>query len=461
MRILVLFAAILVVSVSAAGPPTEPEKRTALQLSALARQNPGALEGALRASFPERSLNAGTAWLGYLGDFFFATKAAVQPLLYIDGRPGPVMRKVRGGDLWYAAANIQPLGAVHSFHYVVNGSRFGGSVDLPAYGPLSEEQPGVPAGKLLGPLEHVSRIYPGMKSKYWIYVPAQHDPAVATPFMVFHDGEGYSKRSGNHRVLIALDNLIAQKRIPVMIAILVEPGDISGVPGTPLFDFVKRYSDEAKRSLAAAMRSVQYDTVSDRNPRFLRDELLPEVAARYKLRTDAYSRGIAGLSSGALAAFNAAWYMPDQFSRVITWEGSFTNIQWRRDPTVSDGAQDYPDKVLREPKRNVRIWLQDGAEDMEHPSWGSWPLANIRMANALKLTGYDFRFSFGCGSHNLNHGGAEFPAQMTWLWRGYDPARTAETFTQDASEAAKPLFRVSIVNRDTAAAIGEDRKRKK
>jgi enterochelin esterase family protein len=94
------------------------------------------------------------------------------------------------------------------------------------------------------------------------------------------------------------------------------------------------------------------------------------------------------------------------------------------------------------------VWLQDGAEDMEHPQWGSWPLANIRMANALKTRGYDFHFSFGHGSHNLNHGGAEFPEEMMWLWRGYDPEKTAEDYRQDEAEAAKPLFRVRIANRE-------------
>ena len=68
--------------------------------------------------------------------------------------------------------------------------------------------------------------------------------------------------------------------------------------------------------------------------------------------------------------------MPDYFSRVLSLIGSFTNIQWKEDPAIHDGGQDYPDKVLREPKRNIRVWLQDGAEDMENPRWGSWPLAN-------------------------------------------------------------------------------------
>ena len=79
--------------------------------------------------------------------------------------------------------------------------------------------------------------------------------------------------------------------------------------------------------------------------------------------------------------------MPDQFSRVISWIGSFESIQWHEDPAVVDGGQDFPDKILREAQRNIRVWLQDGSEDLDNERYGSWPLANLRMANALKLTG--------------------------------------------------------------------------
>jgi enterochelin esterase family protein len=143
-----------------------------------------------------------------------------------------------------------------------------------------------------------------------------------------------------------------------------------------------------------------------------------------------------------------AWQRPDQFSRVVSWIGSFTSIQWKEDPAIPDGGQDYPEKILREPPRNLRVWLQDGSNDQENDRYGSWPLANIRMANALKLKNYDFHFSFGQGTHNSGHGAAEFPAEMTWLWRDYDAAKTTETYVVDPAEKAKPLFRVSITNRD-------------
>jgi enterochelin esterase-like enzyme len=186
--------------------------------------------------------------------------------------------------------------------------------------------------------------------------------------------------------------------------------------------------------------------VSDRYDRFLRDEVLAEVSAKYNIRKDAYSRAITGASSGGICSFNAAWQMPDQFSRVISWIGSFTSIQWKEDPANPDGGQDYPEKVLREPKRNIRVWLQDGSEDMEN-RYGSWPLANLRMANALKSQEYDFHFSFGGGTHNGGQGAAEFPQEMIWLWRDYDPSKTSQTYEIDASEKSAPPFRVKIANR--------------
>jgi enterochelin esterase family protein len=314
---------------------------------------------------------------------------------------------------------------------------------------LSYQQPGVPSGTLSPKLFHSSKIYDGMKSEYWIYVPAQYDPHTPAALMVFQDGGGYLDRNGNNPALNVIDNLTAEKKIPVMIAVFINPGDIETAPGTPTFNLVKAYSDKWQRTLKDSMRSNLYDTISDRYARFLRDELLADVQSKYNIRKDAYSRAITGLSSGGICSFNAAWQIPEQFSRVISWIGSFTSIQWKEDPAVPDGGQDYPEKVLHEPHRNLRVWVQDGSEDLELERYGSWPLANIRLANALKLKNYDFHFSFGKGTHNSGHGAAEFPEEMVWLWRDYDPAKTAQTYEMEPSEKSKPLFRVSIASRDS------------
>jgi len=430
-------------------PAIAAEKMTAPQLIDLAKSNSANLREAITATFDARDLKEGTAWTGHGPDFFFATQAPSQPSLVIDEAPGPAMQHLAGSDLWYAAARIEPVGRLHSFHYMINGATFGGKLDLPAFGPLSYLQPGVPSGTLSEKIEHTSKIYDGMKSEYWIYVPAQYDPKTPAALMVFQDGGGYIQRDANNPTLNVLDNLIAEKKIPVMIAVFINPGDVTDSPGTPTYNFVKAYSDKWHRTLKDSMRSTLYDTVSDRYARFLRDEVLADVQSRYSIRKDAYSHAITGLSSGGICSFNAAWQMPDQFSRVISWIGSFTSIQWKEDPGTPDGGQDYPEKVLREPRRNLRVWLQDGSEDQENDRYGSWPLANVRLANALKLKGYDFHFSFGKGTHNSGQGAAEFPEEMIWLWRDYDPARTEQTYEMEPSEKTRPPFRVAIANRNS------------
>jgi enterochelin esterase-like enzyme len=438
---------VAVLSLCLVAPGYAVDKLSALQLIELAKSNPSGLQNAITATFDAKDLKEGTAWAGHGPDFFFAMEAATQPSLVIDDGAESQMQHLTGSDLWYAAARIEPVGKMHSFHYLINGANVGGRLDLPAFGPLSYLQPGVPSGTLSDKIIHTSKIYDGMKSEYWVYVPAQYDPKIPAALMVFQDGGGYIHRDGNNPTLNVIDDLIAQKKIPVMIAVFINPGDISDSPGTPTYNFVKAYSDKWKRDLKDSMRSTLYDTVSDRYGRFLRDEVLAEVGAKYNIRKDAYSLAITGLSSGGICSFNAAWQMPDQFSRVISWIGSFTSIQWKEDPANPDGGQDYPEKVLREPKRNIRVWLQDGSEDMEI-RYGSWPLANLRLANALKLQDYDFHFSRGKGTHNSAQGAAEFPQEMIWLWRDYDPAKTSQTYEMEPSEKAKPLFRVAVVNRD-------------
>jgi len=444
-----VIATAAVVGLSETSPAPAADKLTATQIIELAKSASPSLRDAITSTFDAKDLKEGTAWTGHGPDFFFAVQSQPKPQLVIDGSPGPQMQQFSGSDLWYTPARIEQLGKLHSFHYMVNGAKFGGKLDLPAFGPLSYLQPGVPSGTLSDKITHTSKIYDGMKSDYWIYVPAQYKPDTPAALMVFQDGSFYTDRnSATLPVLSAIDNLIAQKKIPVMIGVFISPGDISDSPGTPTYNFVKAYGDKWKRTLKDSMRSTLYDTVSDRYVRFLRDEILADVAGKYNLRKDSHSRAITGLSSGGICAFNAAWQMPDQFSRVISWIGSFSAIQWKEDSAVPDGGQDYPDKILREPKRNIRVWLQDGSEDLDL-RYGNWPLANLRMANALKAQEYDFHFSFGKGTHNASHGAAEFPAEMIWLWRDYDPAKTEQTYIMDSAEKTKPVFRVSITNRDT------------
>jgi enterochelin esterase family protein len=294
------------------------------------------------------------------------------------------------------------------------------------YNPDSYPKNGVAKGKLSDRMTFTSKLYEGMTTNYWVYASPGVDPSVPAPLMVWQDGQGIAAENSGLRLFTVTENLIAQKLIPPMVHVLIQPG--TGGDGR------------------TAMRSIEYDTVSDKYPRFLMEEVLPLVEKMYKLRPDGYSRAIAGESSGGICAFNAAWVMPENFARVHSGVGSFTSIQWRPQDKL-EGGNVYPFKVRKEQKRDIRVWMSDGSDDLEN-NHGSWPMQNIQMANSLKFRDYDFHFRFGTQAHGGAQVALDLPESLTWLWRGYDPAKTSETFSIDPLEKAKPFFRVSITNRD-------------
>jgi len=263
-------------------------------------------------------------------------------------------------------------------------------------GPDSERQAGVPEGKVT-PHKWTSRIFPGTERDYWVYVPSQYDGKTPACVMVFQDGENYRNPKGQFRVPVVLDNLIHRKELPVMIGIFINPGVVPSTAG----------QGQERRN-----RSFEYDTLSPQYVTFLEKEMLAEVGKQYKLRQDAAGRGIGGISSGGICAFTAAWERPDLFSKVLSHVGSFTNIQ---------GGDVYPGMIRKTQRKPIRIWLQDGSNDLDNLH-GSWPLANLQMAAALKFMRYDYRFDFGDGGHNGKQGGATLPDAMRWLWRDTPPA---------------------------------------
>lgn len=414
MRLAILFLLFL--------PAFSATKLTAPELLQLSAQNGPGFAEALTATLGAEPLQKGAAFLGQGPNFLFATEAASAPVLYVDDQPKGTLKQVNGKpNLWFIAATL-PTGTSHYFHYLVNGVKTGGRNDVPAYTSDSYAQPGVPQGKISDKLSFTSKIYDGMQSDYWVYVPAQYDPKTPAALMVWQDGHNFAVRDGGTRIQNVIDNLTAQKKIPVMVSVFIDPGKVG----------------------EKAMRSIEYDTMSDAYARFLRDEILPEVAKTYNIRKDAYSRAIGGESSGGICSFTVAWEQPDQFSRVLSRIGSFTSIQWH--PGQLDGGNVYPFAIRKQPKRNIRVWLQDGSEDLENDH-GSWPLQNIQMANSLKRMGYDFHFSFGTGTHSTAQGNAELPASLAWLWRGYDPTKTEQTYEMEAAEKDQPVFRVHVYNR--------------
>jgi enterochelin esterase-like enzyme len=270
-------------------------------------------------------------------------------------------------------------------------------------GPDSQPQAGVPEGKVTEYVLEDSKTFPGFTRKWWLYIPAQYDGSKPCALMVFQDGGGYQNRKGAWRVPVVLDNLIHKKELPVMAALFINPGDKPLAPG----EEPRKRPDG--RPASPRNRSVEYDTLSNAYSRFLLDEMLPLVRGHVKIVDDPAGRGICGASSGGICAFTVAWERPDAFSKVLSTIGSFTNIR---------GGGKYPEIVKAAPRKPVRVFMQDGTNDIVN-QFGSWPEANKAMHAALKEKGYEVQFVLGEGTHNPKHGASILPDAMRWLWKDY------------------------------------------
>ena len=258
----------------------------------------------------------------------------------------------------------------------------------------SQPHPGVPQGRVEKFTFADSKLFPGTTRDCWIYVPAQYDAAKPACVMIFQDGGGYVSTNGGWRVPVVFDNLIAKKEMPVTIGIFINPG----VVPTANSNALPRFN-----------RSFEYDGLGDRYARFLLEEILPEVAKKYQLATDASSRAIAGSSSGAICAFTAAWERPDAFSRVFSTIGTYVGLR---------GGNEYPTLIRKTEPKPIRVFLQDGTND-QNIYGGNWWLANLEMLSALEFAGYEANHVWGDGGHTGKQGGSILPDALRWLWKDY------------------------------------------
>ena len=277
-------------------------------------------------------------------------------------------------------------------------------------GPDSQEKPNVPKGKVTTYMMEDSKTFPGYGRQWALYIPAQYDGKTPVALMVFQDGMGYVNAKGSWRVPTVFDNLIATKQMPVTIGLFINPG-FSPDKNNP------NGKDAKGKPLGKSNRSFEYDSVTNQYVTFLLEEMLPLAERKgVVISKDPLRRGIAGSSSGGICAFNAAWQRPDAFSKVFTTIGSFTNIRGVISKGKELGGNLFPEMVLKEEKKNIRIFSQDGSHDLTN-EFGVWPEANQKMADAWKAKGYDYQFVLGEGTHNPRHGGMLFPEAMKWLWR--------------------------------------------
>lgn len=281
-------------------------------------------------------------------------------------------------------------------------------------GPDSMEQPGVPKGDVSYFKAKNSKVFPGSEHDVWVYVPKQYDASKPACVMIFQDGGGFQDRNGGNRVPVVFDNLIAKKEMPVTVAIMINPGVVPAVGPNAL----PRYN-----------RSFEYDDPTDRYARFLLEEILPEVGKRVNLSQNPDDRGLCGASSGGIASFVAAWTRPDQFHRVISYIGSFTDLR---------GGNTFASDIRKYEPRPIRVFMQDGKVDQDIYS-GNWFIGNQDVAAALKFAGNDVQFVVGNQGHSGQQGASLLPDALRWLWRDYPaPIRPATATPQPIMKILLP-----------------------
>lgn len=284
--------------------------------------------------------------------------------------------------------------------------------------PDSLPQDGVPKGRLEGPFEFRSQIIANTVRRYWIYVPAQYTGETPANVLVFQDGARAINPTGALRVPQVIENLVFRKDIPVTIGVFITPGQRGDV-----------FPDNVGTG-NPNNRAQEYDAVDDTYARFLIDELLPEIGRKYRLTADPARRAIGGTSSGAICAFTVAWHRPDAFRNVISGIGSYVSIGYRAataDQPAKSGGEIYPTWIRRMPIKPLRVFLQDGSNDLDN-NWGNWFLANQQMLKAFEFANrtadtrkdggprYDVRHEWGDGAHSDAHLGALLPEVLRWMF---------------------------------------------
>ncbi len=257
-----------------------------------------------------------------------------------------------------------------------------------------------------------SRIYPGIarnkpgvvpyQRKVCVYVPKQYVAGTPAPFIVAQDGLGYTNTLPK-----LLDNLIHERRVPPMIAIMINSG-----------------GGDAQGS----QRGLEYDTVSGLYAEFIETEVLPTIARDYHVTftKDPEGRATMGGSSGGAAAFTMAWFRPDLYRRVLTYSGTYVNQQSPLNPESPHGAWEYHEHLIPQSERKpLRVWLEisenDNGSKRDEASLHNWVMANQRMAAALKAKGHPYRYVFAeaAGHTDGRVTRQTLPGALEWLWQGY------------------------------------------
>ena len=257
-----------------------------------------------------------------------------------------------------------------------------------------------------------SRMYPGISKtesykivpytrRVTVYVPAQYKAGSAAPFLISQDS------LGSGVIPTILDNMIHDRRLPAMVAILIDSGGSDSL---------------------GSQRGLEYDTMSGGYADFVEEEVLPRASreAHVEFTKDPNGRMTMGGSSGGACAFSMAWYRPNLYHRVLTYSGTYVNQQWPPTPETPHGAWEYHENLIpKSPRKPLRIWMHVGENDFrnrdEEATYHNWVMANQRMAAVLKAKRYPYQFLFARDSGHVDGRvvNQTLPQALEWVWKGY------------------------------------------
>ncbi len=330
--------------------------------------------------------------------------------------PADLVPHYRGGPA--TPADLAEMAKLSSLPALAPGAGEGDYLVKPPYAPAAEQKlrPDVPKGKVVKfTLQAAdSKFYPNTGLRDWkstrevtVYIPSQYVPGTPAPLLVTQDAMG----AGNNQLATILDNLIADHRLPAMVAVMVANG-----------------GGDARGS----ERGLEYDTASGKYAEFIEAEVLPRVTKDYGVTftKDPDGRATMGGSSGGAAAFTMAWFHPELYHRVLTYSGTYTNNETPKDPALPHGAWEYHEHLIpQNPAKPLRVWLETGENDLGSVNTAAdlhnWVIANERMAGVLKAKGYHYQFVYALGAGHVDGKvvAQTLPRALEWLWQGYQPAK--------------------------------------
>lgn len=333
----------------------------------------------VRKSFPAEELQRGASPREIGRTFVFAIESTGRSASVVFNESEEIVLNPLGEGV-FAAVKTLPDGFGDIGLYKIDGKTVGSALQIEAYGPnpLATLRPAL-KGELRDMGTLGSSVFPGTTRKWWVYLPPA---SLRTEHMCLLVGQ--DAQWDKDWMTAFLENMAVSGAIRPTVGVFIEPGSTEG-----------KVRDN---------RSFEYDTLSGDYARFLETEVLPKVKALASISDKPEDRAITGMSSGGICSFTACWERPDLFQTAISFVGSFQDIR---------GGHAYPFMVRKRERKDIRVFLQDGKNDLDN-TYGNWWLGNQQMKEALEFKGYDLVWVPGNGFHNTKHARAVFDKALTW-----------------------------------------------